>query len=79
MFTWLLMHDKLLTNEVRFKRHMTTSLGRPICDAAVEDIDHILQQCVNARGVWTFLRSKGLMSTQPKLEDKEMGVSKRLG
>ncbi|KAL4271776.1 hypothetical protein GQ457_13G010260 [Hibiscus cannabinus] len=52
MFAWLALHERLLTNVERVRRHMTTSEHCEICGSNSEDIDHVLCQCTAAKEVW---------------------------
>ena len=71
IFIWLAMHDTLLSNAVRFVKHMATHPNCMVCFFEMEDMDHILCRCPTARGVWQFLRSKDLNCLHPELDVKE--------
>ena len=46
MFTWLLMHNKVLTNAMRCSRNLSTDPACARCEAQYEDIDHVLRGCL---------------------------------
>ncbi|KAJ8420951.1 hypothetical protein Cgig2_010780 [Carnegiea gigantea] len=60
LFTWILPHDKLLTNTTRARRHLTTDPSCRECGASLEDSEHILRFCLKARDVWASLKAIGL-------------------
>ncbi|KAL4348355.1 hypothetical protein GQ457_17G006980 [Hibiscus cannabinus] len=49
MFAWFALHERLLTNVERVRRHMTTSEHCEISGSSREDIDHVLRQCNAAK------------------------------
>ena len=57
MFLSLLLHNKLLTNAERFRRHMGVSPKCVICAAEEEDLDHVLRFCTNATMTWQAIHS----------------------
>ncbi|KAL4366467.1 hypothetical protein GQ457_05G028510 [Hibiscus cannabinus] len=54
-FAWIALHERLLTNVERVRRHMNTSEHCEICGSSREDIDHVLRQCTAAKEVWRRL------------------------
>ena len=64
MFLWLLLHNKLLTNAERFKRHMGISPKCVICDAEEEDLNHVLRFCTNATRTWQSTQSPTVIGTE---------------
>ncbi|KAK8976477.1 hypothetical protein V6N11_007820 [Hibiscus sabdariffa] len=60
VFVWLSMHERILTNMERVRRHCTESLQCEICHGGREDIEHVLRSCVAARGVWSRVIPPGL-------------------
>ena len=65
------MHDKLLTNAERYKRHMVSHSNCVVCGAEIEDIDHILRSCPQALSVWQALKLKDLGPVDPYLGVRE--------
>lgn len=57
-FLWLARHEKLLTNEARARRGMTTDSNCGVCSNRTEDIDHVLRICPLADVVWSRLLPK---------------------
>ncbi|KAL4387659.1 hypothetical protein GQ457_09G022010 [Hibiscus cannabinus] len=55
IFSWLVYHKKLMTNDERTRRHFTSDNRCLICTDKVEDVDHVLRQCPSAKLVWTVL------------------------
>ncbi|GKU95851.1 hypothetical protein SLEP1_g9158 [Rubroshorea leprosula] len=51
-FIWLLRKGRVLTNSVRFDRHMASSLMCPRCEQAIETPIHLLRDCYYSRLVW---------------------------
>ncbi|XP_028120068.1 uncharacterized protein LOC114317531 [Camellia sinensis] len=56
-FLWLILHDRLLTNQMRLKRHMTTFDLCPRCGLYSEDLDHLLRKCSFTRDIWTAIQN----------------------
>ncbi|KAK8503513.1 hypothetical protein V6N12_066200 [Hibiscus sabdariffa] len=54
-FIWLACLGKVLTNEVRCRRHMTLDSRCHTCGFEVETIDHILRRCPVAYSLWCSL------------------------
>ncbi|CAI9754113.1 unnamed protein product [Fraxinus pennsylvanica] len=54
-FLWLCMHNKLLTNYDRNRRHLTDDPSYPICHNGVETISHVLRDCLIAKALWLKL------------------------
>ncbi|CAN1311979.1 Putative ribonuclease H protein At1g65750 [Linum perenne] len=52
VFLWLAVQDRLLTNKIRARRHMTTDAACPRCRLEEEDTSHVLRDCAFAREVW---------------------------
>ncbi|KAJ8436976.1 hypothetical protein Cgig2_012263 [Carnegiea gigantea] len=59
MFVWLPLHNKLMTNVNRARRHLTLDTRCTACGFEVEDLDHILRKCPQAVMVWRSLAHKG--------------------
>ncbi|GKV47795.1 hypothetical protein SLEP1_g54657 [Rubroshorea leprosula] len=55
MFLWLLLCNRVLTNAVRFERHLASSLICPRCGGDPETPLHLLRDCPFATQVWTLL------------------------
>ena len=60
MFLWLLQHQKIMTNAEQFRRKLSSMPQCDICCEGVEDLDHLLQQCLGAEEVWQSLQRKGI-------------------
>ena len=62
VFTWLVIHDKILSKENLAKKGWMGSISCVFCGCAVESSRHIFLQCNVAKGVWTFFlqNSSGL-------------------
>ncbi|CAN1188822.1 Putative ribonuclease H protein At1g65750 [Linum perenne] len=54
-FLWLVAHGKILTNEERVRRKMTTIADCPRCSGVGESVMHILRECPFAVQVWSSL------------------------
>ncbi|GLT49358.1 hypothetical protein SLA2020_229210 [Shorea laevis] len=52
LFVWLLWRGKVLTNSVRFERHMASTPVCPRCEQAPETPLHLLRDCFHSRLVW---------------------------
>ncbi|CAN1162877.1 Putative ribonuclease H protein At1g65750, partial [Linum perenne] len=52
-FLWLVVHDRILTNAERRRRHMTDSDDCQICRGRTEDTLHVIRDCKLAREVWS--------------------------
>ncbi|GMP90230.1 hypothetical protein CsSME_00041449 [Camellia sinensis var. sinensis] len=55
-FLWLILHDRLLTNQMRLKRHTTSSDLCPKCGLYSEDLGHLLRECPHTRDIWTAIK-----------------------
>ncbi|GKV45487.1 hypothetical protein SLEP1_g52559 [Rubroshorea leprosula] len=55
MFVWFLVRGRVLTNSVRFARHMTSSPVCPRCDSFIKTPVHLLRDCYYAKLVWGLL------------------------
>ncbi|CAN1750362.1 Putative ribonuclease H protein At1g65750 [Linum perenne] len=55
LFLWLAMHNKLLTNSERKRRHLTEISNCPRCNLYEESASHILRECHYSVAVWTHL------------------------
>ncbi|KAL4369004.1 hypothetical protein GQ457_05G009540 [Hibiscus cannabinus] len=42
-----------MTNAKRISRHFTNDSRCPLCNAQVEDVDHVLRFCPTAHSVWS--------------------------
>ena len=51
-FLWLAIQDKLLSNEVRVKRHMASDSSCACCGDETESLLHILRDCKEAKDLW---------------------------
>ncbi|QHO25231.1 Putative ribonuclease H protein [Arachis hypogaea] len=54
-FLWLVIHNAILTNVERSRRHLTTDNACPRCRQHEESILHLLRDCSYARRVWQRL------------------------
>ena len=54
VFTWLVIHDKILSRENLAKKGWMGSIGCVFCGCAVESSRHIFLHCIVAKVVWTF-------------------------
>ncbi|KAL4295874.1 hypothetical protein GQ457_12G003750 [Hibiscus cannabinus] len=52
VFVWLVFHRRLLTNDERARRHLTSSDRCSICNNGTETMDHVLRLCPSVRQVW---------------------------
>ena len=52
LFLWLLVKGRILTWENLRRRGMTGPLRCVICNEAEETMDHLLNQCKWAKGMW---------------------------
>ncbi|GKU91977.1 hypothetical protein SLEP1_g5773 [Rubroshorea leprosula] len=52
LFVWLLWRGKILTNSVRFERHMAPTPVCPRCEQSPETPLHLLRDCFYSRLVW---------------------------
>ncbi|CAN1242896.1 Putative ribonuclease H protein At1g65750, partial [Linum perenne] len=48
-FMWLAVHDRLLTNAERHRRHLADSADCGLCNGTTETCEHILRHCPMAR------------------------------
>ncbi|CAN1249208.1 hypothetical protein LINPERPRIM_LOCUS7038 [Linum perenne] len=64
-FLGLSGHEKLLTNAVRVRRHLTQVDSCMSCDALAESVLHVLRDCLYAHQVWTQL---DISQTDPRWE-----------
>ncbi|GLU12078.1 hypothetical protein SLE2022_287860 [Rubroshorea leprosula] len=55
MFVWLLLRNRVLTNAVRYERHLAASSTCPRCGGESETALHLLRDCPFAIQVWTML------------------------
>ncbi|CAN1170479.1 Putative ribonuclease H protein At1g65750 [Linum perenne] len=54
-FLWLVMHDRLLTNLERKRRHLSADSRCSRCGNSEESVTHILRDCPAAASVWDEL------------------------
>ncbi|CAN1152850.1 Putative ribonuclease H protein At1g65750 [Linum perenne] len=54
-FLWLAMHNKLMTNLERTRRHLTSNSLCPRCNNYEESTAHVLRDCVFAIATWSLL------------------------
>ncbi|KAE8704604.1 hypothetical protein F3Y22_tig00110450pilonHSYRG00928 [Hibiscus syriacus] len=52
MLLWLICKGRLLSNEERPRRHLTSDSSCALCGAALESISHILRDCSEAKSTW---------------------------
>ncbi|KAK8480524.1 hypothetical protein V6N11_037884, partial [Hibiscus sabdariffa] len=57
VFVWVALHERMLTNMERVRRHIVNSELCGICGGAREDVEHVLRSCVAAMGLWLRLIS----------------------
>ncbi|CAN1848292.1 Putative ribonuclease H protein At1g65750 [Linum perenne] len=55
MFLWLTIHDRILTNAERSRRHMSQSAACSRCEAATKSVTHVLRDCHVAKETWSLL------------------------
>lgn len=55
VFSWILSHEKLITNKERWSRQITVSPDCSRCHQGVEDTLHAVSDCPWARQVWEAL------------------------
>lgn len=55
VFCWIMAHGKLLTNEERWRRRLTSDANYGRCQSEVEDVLHAVRDCPCAREVWESL------------------------
>ncbi|KAL4290725.1 hypothetical protein GQ457_14G003440 [Hibiscus cannabinus] len=55
VFVWVTLHERLLTNAERVRRHFANSELCGICGGAREDMEHVLRSCAMAKGLWLRL------------------------
>ncbi|CAN1849082.1 Putative ribonuclease H protein At1g65750 [Linum perenne] len=55
-FLWLAMHNKLMTNLERTRRHLTSNSLCPRCSNHDESVSHVLRDCRFASEVWAALQ-----------------------
>ncbi|KAL4368982.1 hypothetical protein GQ457_05G017200 [Hibiscus cannabinus] len=55
VYAWPAIHERLLTNVERVRRHMAVSDYCDICQNSREDIDHILRKCSATMRVWQWI------------------------
>ncbi|CAN1811457.1 Putative ribonuclease H protein At1g65750 [Linum perenne] len=61
------MHNKLLTNYERKRRHLTVNNLCPRCNAQDESVSHVLRDCQYAVDVWKSLELQAICSNQNPL------------
>ncbi|CAI0543162.1 unnamed protein product [Linum tenue] len=57
-FLWLVMHNRLLTNQERTIRKLTNDGSCKACNDGLETIEHIPRKCKKNRGSQTFLQNR---------------------
>ncbi|CAI0374065.1 unnamed protein product [Linum tenue] len=50
---WLVLHDRLLTNAERLRRHLANSDQCTICGGGPKTFIHVMRDCAYARDVWS--------------------------
>ncbi|KAG7540165.1 Ribonuclease H domain [Arabidopsis thaliana x Arabidopsis arenosa] len=58
-FLWLGIHQVLMTNTERQRRHLSTTAICPVCKCADETILHILRDCPAMGGIWIRMVPSG--------------------
>lgn len=61
-FTWLILLNKLPTNELRNHRGLCQSGLCPRCNLEIEDINHLFRGCPKAKDFWSLFRSSQWLS-----------------
>ncbi|CAN1188824.1 Putative ribonuclease H protein At1g65750 [Linum perenne] len=72
-FLWLVAHGKILTNEERVRRKMTTIADCPRCSGVGESVMHILRECPFAVQVWSSLGCGGVILNSDGSADPRSG------
>ncbi|KAK8483707.1 hypothetical protein V6N12_029955 [Hibiscus sabdariffa] len=54
-FLWLAYLAKLLTNEERFYKHLTSDCHCSVCGAKMENFDHVFHMCPTTYTLWSSL------------------------
>ncbi|CAN1219300.1 Putative ribonuclease H protein At1g65750, partial [Linum perenne] len=54
-FLWVAYKNRLLTNQERYRRHLTTDNTCGMCMGDAETTEHVLRSCSLAKQVWTKL------------------------
>ena len=62
LFLWLLLHNTLPTNALRFQRGLAVSSCCPCCGELVEDDMHYLRNCYFVASVWSAIDFNSFMS-----------------
>ncbi|MBA0722073.1 hypothetical protein Golax_009555 [Gossypium laxum] len=55
VFIWLGLLDRILTNENRVRRQLTTDASCMICESSLENIDHVLRFCTPVVAIWIYV------------------------
>lgn len=55
MFCWIMMHERLLTNEDMVRRGISNDNSCLICNNGEENLLHLLTDCRRAKGIWLSL------------------------
>ncbi|KAL7235947.1 hypothetical protein ACSBR1_019263 [Camellia fascicularis] len=55
-FCWLILHGRLLTNQQRRIKGLTTDDLCPRCKLSSEDLHHLLRECPKAKAIWNCTR-----------------------
>ncbi|CAN1178992.1 Putative ribonuclease H protein At1g65750 [Linum perenne] len=63
-FLWLAFQDKLLTNNQRARRNLSTDASCATCQCPIEDVLHIIKDCRFAREVWSLTGAFDITSEQ---------------
>jgi len=69
VFIWLLLHQAVLINKSRVKRGFASNPNSLICPNRLEDINHILRNCVRASEVWHYFDQ-----AEQGIHDSNMGL-----
>ncbi|KAK8506693.1 hypothetical protein V6N11_034222 [Hibiscus sabdariffa] len=56
MFLWLVGHRNVKSNAKCVQRHLSNDSSCGVCDAVMEDIDHILWFCLMVISIWMDLQ-----------------------
>ncbi|KAL7234885.1 hypothetical protein ACSBR1_018369 [Camellia fascicularis] len=61
-FLWTVMHGKVLINQLREKRGLSSDPSCPSCNE-VEDINHLFRTCYKAKAVWLAMFGRIKLNT----------------
>jgi ribonuclease HI len=52
VFLWTVAHNSIMTNDLRYRRHLTANRFCDHCGTEVETLTHALRDCPKARKIW---------------------------